>query len=63
MPETGKTYTVTLHVEGLKTDADVTYNWSVSNGEILFGQGTRSLEIHRSGKDVDRDCFIGRNRS
>ena len=45
MPETGKTYTVTLHVEGLKTDADVTYNWSVSNGEILFGQGTRSLEI------------------
>ena len=45
MPETGKTYRVTLHVEGLKTDADVTYNWSVSNGEILSGQGTRSLEI------------------
>jgi len=45
MPETGKTYKFTLHVDGLNTSNDVTYIWSVSNGEILFGQGTRTLEI------------------
>jgi hypothetical protein len=44
--ETGKTYVVRLRVEGVNPDDDATCcNWSVSTGQIVEGQGTRSLKI------------------
>jgi hypothetical protein len=43
--ETGKTYAVRVTVEGVKPESDMPYGWSVSNGEIVEGQGTRSLKI------------------
>jgi hypothetical protein len=43
--ETGKTYTVKLHVEGGNPKDDGFYNWSVTGAEIVGGQGTRGLVI------------------
>jgi len=61
IPETGKTYKLTFHVEGLHTSNDLTYIWSVSNGEILSGQGTRTLEIRVKdpGKAVTATASLG----
>jgi hypothetical protein len=43
--ETGKTYTVKLVVEGGNLKPDVSYNWSVTGGEIVGGQGTLGLVV------------------
>jgi hypothetical protein len=43
--ETGKTYTVTALVEGGKPKDEVFYGWSVQGGEIVQGQGIRSLKV------------------
>jgi hypothetical protein len=43
--ETGKTYTATALVEGGKPKYDVTYLWSVQGGEIVEGQGIRTLKF------------------
>ena len=54
IPESGKTYTVKVRVEGDNSNEELSYNWSVSNGEIIEGQGTSSLKIRISdpGKGV-----------
>lgn len=43
--EVGKTYTVKLHVENVDPKANVNYNWSVTGGEIVGGQGTLGLAV------------------
>lgn len=43
--ETGKTYTVTAHVEGGNPKYEVFYSWSVQGAEIVEGQGIRSLQV------------------
>lgn len=43
--ESGKTYTVTALVEGGKPKDEVFYGWSVQGGEIVQGQGVRSLKV------------------
>jgi len=43
--ETGKTYTVKLVVEGGNPKDNVSYNWSVTGGEIVGGQGTLGLVV------------------
>ena len=43
--ETGKIYEVRLLVEGGNLKDDVNYNWSVSGGEIVDGQGTCTLRV------------------
>lgn len=43
--ETGKTYTVKLVVEGGNPKDNVSYNWSVTGGEIVGGQGTLGLAV------------------
>lgn len=54
IPESGKIYTVKARVEGDNSDQEFTYGWSVSNGEIVEGQGTSSLKfrISEPGKGV-----------
>jgi hypothetical protein len=54
IPESGKTYTVKVRVEGDNSNQELSYNWSVSNSEIIEGQGTSSLKIRISdpGKGV-----------
>ena len=48
IPESGKTYTVKLRVEGVTSNQELTYSWSVSSGEITEGQGTSSVKIRIS---------------
>lgn len=43
--ETGKTYVVSLLIEGGSPKGELIYAWSVSGAEIVEGQGTRSLKI------------------
>lgn len=45
IPKSGKIYTVKARVEGDSSNQQLTYGWSVSNGEIVEGQGTDSLRI------------------
>lgn len=54
IPESGKTYTVKVRVEGDTSNEELSYNWSVSNSEIIEGQGTSSVKIRISdpGKGV-----------
>jgi hypothetical protein len=54
IPESGKTYTVKVRVEGDNSNQELSYNWSVSNSEIIEGQGTSSLKVRISdpGKGV-----------
>jgi len=44
LPEAGKTYAVTLRVQGAD-EKKLSYKWSVSNGEIVDGQGTPTLRV------------------
>jgi hypothetical protein len=48
IPEAGKSYTVKVRVEGDTSNQELSYNWSVSSGEIIEGQGTSSLKIRIS---------------
>ena len=48
VPESGKTYTVKVRVEGDNSNQELSYNWSVSSGEIIEGQGTSSVKIRIS---------------
>jgi hypothetical protein len=48
IPESVKNYTVKVRVEGDNSNQELSYNWSVSNGEIIEGQGTSSLKIRIS---------------
>jgi hypothetical protein len=48
-PETGKTYTFSLNVQGEIIGRDLNYNWSVWNGEIVDGQGTRTIKVRVNG--------------
>ena len=48
VPESGKTYTVKVRVEGHNSNQELSYNWSVSSGEIIEGQGTSSVKIRIS---------------
>jgi len=48
IPESGKTYTIKVRVEGDNSNEELSYNWSVSNSEIVEGQGTSSLKIRIS---------------
>jgi hypothetical protein len=59
--ESGKTYTVNVRVEGDNSNEELSYNWSVSNGEIVEGQGTSSLKIRISepSKDVTATVEVG----
>jgi hypothetical protein len=43
--EFGKTYNVKVRVTGGNPDQELTYNWSISSGEIVEGQGTPSIKI------------------
>lgn len=45
LPEAGKIYTVKVRIEGENVNRELSYNWSVSSGEIVEGQGTSSLKI------------------
>jgi hypothetical protein len=36
-------------VKGVKEDQELTYNWSVTAGEIVKGQGTPSITVDRKG--------------
>ena len=45
MLETGKTYVVKLLLEGGNPKDDMNYGWTVQGGEIVEGQGTRSLKV------------------
>jgi hypothetical protein len=48
VPESGKTYTVKVRAEGHNSNQELSYNWSVSSGEIIEGQGTSSVKIRIS---------------
>lgn len=48
VPESGKTYTVKVRIEGDNSNQELSYNWSVSSGEIIEGQGTSSVKIRIS---------------
>jgi PKD-like domain len=48
LPESGKTYIVKLRVEGADPTKKLSYNWSVSSGEIVDGQGTPTLKVRFS---------------
>jgi hypothetical protein len=43
--ETGKKYVFKLQVEGGNVKDDGNFNWSVTGGEIVGGQGTRTLVV------------------
>jgi hypothetical protein len=45
VPESGKPYVVRLKIIGGKPDQELTYNWSISSGEIVEGQGTPSIKV------------------
>ena len=45
VPESGKIYTINARVEGDNSNQELTYGWSISNGEIVEGQGTSSLKV------------------
>lgn len=47
-PGSDKTYTVKAHLEGEDSNQELSYNWWVSGGEIIDGQGTASLKIRIS---------------
>jgi hypothetical protein len=61
VPESGKTYAVHVRVEGGDSNRKLTYNWSVSSGEIVEGQGTARVKIRitDSGKDVTATVEVG----
>src|SRR5687768_11939421 len=48
VPESGKTYTVKVRVEGDNSNQELSYSWTVSSGEIIEGQGTSSVKIRIS---------------
>ena len=62
VPRTGKTYTVTLSVEGVDPAKKLTYKWSVSKGgEIVDGQGTTTLKVRftQPGESLTTTVDIG----
>ena len=50
LPEEGKTYTVSVNVQGADSMKKITYQWSLSSagecGEIVEGQNTPSIKVH-----------------
>ena len=46
--EPGKTYIVKAHVTGGDPNQELSYNWSVSSGEIVEGQGTASIKVRNT---------------
>jgi hypothetical protein len=43
--EAGKPVTLTVKVSGLAANVSVTYNWAISGGTIVSGQGTEKISI------------------
>ena len=56
--QTGKTYVVKLVVEGGNLKDDVTYNWSVTGGQIVGGQGTRGLVVRINEPDKILEAWV-----
>ena len=51
--ESGKTIKFKATVKGGKTYKEITYNWTVDKGKIVFGQGTATIEVDLEGRDCD----------
>ena len=56
--ETGKTYVVKVLAEGGNLKPDVAYNWSVTGGEIVGGQGTPGLVVRIKEPNKMLDAWI-----
>src|SRR4051794_14478107 len=49
IPQQGNMYTVTAHITYADPNLNLTYNWSVSAGIIIGGQGTSTITIDLTG--------------
>jgi len=45
----GKNANFTVGMQKLFESTDITYNWAVSNGTIIAGQGTKSITVDTKG--------------
>jgi hypothetical protein len=52
LPESGKTYVVKARVEGADPNKELSYNWSVSSGEIIEGQGTATIKVRGTAESI-----------
>lgn len=50
--DVAKPYTFTANVSGISADTKLKYNWTVSGGTILEGQGTSSIKVDLSGLEI-----------
>jgi len=48
--ESGKTIKFKANVKGGKSK-EISYNWTVDKGKIIFGQGTATIEVDLEGQD------------
>lgn len=49
--DSAKPLKFTAKVTGGKRYGEVTYNWTVTKGTIIFGQGTATIEVDLKGED------------